>query len=140
MLMLAELPMFAVGLLVALFVIVSVMMMLIVLIQRPQGGGLSEAFGSASGSGHTAFGAKTGDALTYATIIIFVAFIGFAIGLNYVVKPPQAAVIPTVAPSGVPAGSAAPQPTGDAQPAAPAVPPPAPAETPAGGTTADKPE
>jgi preprotein translocase subunit SecG len=92
MLILAEIPAFVVGLLVALFVIISVMMMLIVLIQRPQGGGLSEAFGSASGSGHTAFGAKTGDALTYATITIFVVFIGFAIGLNYIVKPPVAAL------------------------------------------------
>ncbi len=90
MLMLAEVPIFVVGLLVALFVIVSVMMMLIVLIQRPQGGGLTEAFGSASGSGHTAFGAKTGDALTYATITIFVVFIGMAVGLNYIVKPPMA--------------------------------------------------
>lgn len=92
MLILAEIPAFVIGLLVALFVIISVMMMLIVLIQRPQGGGLSEAFGSASGSGHTAFGAKTGDALTYATITIFVVFIGFAIGLNYIVKPPVAAL------------------------------------------------
>lgn len=82
----------AVGILVAVFVIVSVMMMLIVLIQRPQGGGLSEAFGSSSGSGHTAFGAKTGDALTLATITIFILFLGFAIGLNYVVKPPLASL------------------------------------------------
>lgn len=87
---LSQLPIFVIGLLVALFVVVSVMMMLIVLIQRPQGGGLSEAFGSASGSGHTAFGARTGDALTYATIVIFVVFILFGVGLNYIVRPPRA--------------------------------------------------
>jgi preprotein translocase subunit SecG len=123
MLTLAEMPMFVVGLLVALFVIISVMMMLIVLIQRPQGGGLSEAFGSASGSGHTAFGAKTGDALTYATIVIFVAFIGFAVGLNYLVRPPvKASVVPAVTPA-APMGA----PTGTV---------PAPAATDAGGNAA----
>lgn len=121
MLMLAEIPPFVVGLLVALFVIVSVMMMLVVLIQRPQGGGLSEAFGSASGSGHTAFGAKTGDALTYATITIFVVFIGFAVGLNYIVKPPMAAApaAATIAPTG-PANGAAPTGTAPAEGTAPA--------------------
>lgn len=82
-------PQYVVGLLVVLFVVISVMMMLIVLIQRPQGGGLSEAFGASSGSNTTAFGAKTGDALTTATIIIFLLFIGFAIGLNYMVRPPR---------------------------------------------------
>lgn len=82
-------PEWAIGLLVVLFVVVSIMMMLVVLIQRPQGGGLSEAFGASSGSNTTAFGAKTGDALTTATIIIFLMFIGFAIGLNYAVRPPR---------------------------------------------------
>lgn len=86
---LAAVPQFVVGLLVVLFVVVSVMMMLVVLIQRPQGGGLSEAFGASSGSNTTAFGAKTGDALTTATIVIFLLFIGFAIGLNYMVRPPR---------------------------------------------------
>ncbi|NRA31632.1 MAG: preprotein translocase subunit SecG, partial [Parvularculaceae bacterium] len=42
--------------------------------------------GAASdGAGQTAFGAKTGDMLTYATVGIFIVFLGFAIGLNYVV-------------------------------------------------------
>jgi len=106
MLMLA-INQWVIGILVALFVVVSVMMMLIVLIQRPQGGGISEAFGSSSGSGHTAFGAKTGDALTLATIVIFVAFIGFAIGLNYVVKPPAAAT-PSIGDPAVPPGTGSP--------------------------------
>ena len=83
---------FVIGLLVVGFVIISVMMMLVVLIQRPTGGGLSGAFGSASeGAGQTAFGARTGDALTTATIVIFLLFLGFAIGLNYVVEKPSAA-------------------------------------------------
>ncbi len=105
MLTLAELHPIVVFGLVALFVVVSAMLVLAVLIQRPQGGGLSEAFGSASGSGHTAFGAKTGDALTTATIGIFILFLLAAIGLNYVVKPPAAAsAVPSLQAPGAPMG------------------------------------
>lgn len=85
-----------IGLLVVAFIAISLMLMLVILIQRPQGGGLSEAFGSNSGSGHTAFGAKTGDALTTATIGMFVLFLLTAIGLNYVVRPPAPQIMPTV--------------------------------------------
>ncbi len=79
------------NLLVGLFLLVSIAMILLVLIQRPQGGGLSGAFGSggggAGGAGQTAFGTKTGDVLTYATIGIFVCFLGFAIVLNFATRP-----------------------------------------------------
>jgi len=69
----------ATGLLVGAFLIVCVIMMLVVLIQRPQGGGLSGAFGAGgSGAGQTAFGTKTGDALTYATIGMFLLYLAFA--------------------------------------------------------------
>ena len=78
----------AVALLVVLFVVVSVLMILVVLVQRPQGGGLSEAFGSNSGSGASAFGAKTGDALTTLTIGVFLAFLVMAVILNFVVDKP----------------------------------------------------
>jgi preprotein translocase subunit SecG len=76
-----------IGFLVVGFLLVSLLMILIVMIQRPSGGGLSEAFGSNSGSGHTAFGAKTGDALTSATIGIFILFIAGAIVLNFATRP-----------------------------------------------------
>ncbi len=76
-----------IGFMVVGFLLVSLLMILIVMIQRPQGGGLSEAFGSSSGSGHTAFGAKTGDALTTATIGIFILFIVAAIVLNFATRP-----------------------------------------------------
>jgi protein translocase SecG subunit len=99
---------FMIGLMVVGFVIISVMMMLVVLIQRPTGGGLSGAFGAASeGAGQTAFGARTGDALTTATIVIFLLFLGFAIALNYVVEPPAAAGPAQVVPESA-AGAEAP--------------------------------
>src|SRR5205823_1071321 len=89
---------------------------LTVLIQKPQGGGISGAFGGGGGSGQTAFGTKTGDALTIFTIIVFVVYLLFAIGLNFSTRPSaQAAPTPTAtapaapaAPSGSPSGAPAP--------------------------------
>ena len=88
MILLAAIPSWVIGLLVALFFLICIILILTVLIQRPQGGGLSGAFGSAAGSGQTAFGAKTGDALTIATIAMFVIYLLVAVGLNYAVRPP----------------------------------------------------
>src|SRR6476660_7417037 len=62
------------------FIIVCLFMILIVLIQKGRGGGLVSAFGGAGGN--TAFGAKTGDVLTWATSIIFGIFLLLAIILN----------------------------------------------------------
>lgn len=74
------------------FLLICVIMILTVLIQRPQGGGLSGAFGSGGGgSGQTAFGTRTGDALTVATVAIFIIYLIVAIGLNYLAKPVQTA-------------------------------------------------
>ena len=50
--------------LATLFVLTCIFMMLVILIQKPKGGGLSGAFGGAGGSAQAAFGAKTGDLLT----------------------------------------------------------------------------
>lgn len=92
-------PPFLLGLSVVGFLLISVLMILIVLVQRPQGGGLSGAFGASSGgSGQTAFGAKTGDALTIATITIFVLFIVTSVAINFAVRPPEKATVePTAA-------------------------------------------
>ena len=93
-----NLPQWAVALLVVGFLFISIVMILIVLIQRPQGGGLSGAFGAGGGgsAGQTAFGARTGDALTISTITIFVLYLLVAIFLNYAIAPPTAET-PTLA-------------------------------------------
>lgn len=64
-----------------LFIVVSIALVLIVLVQRPQGGGLTGAFGGGGGT-DTAFGGRTGDALTVATITAFTIYLLIAIGLN----------------------------------------------------------
>ena len=65
----------------ALFVLACLLLVGLVLIQKGRGGGLSSSFGGGSG-GHTAFGSKTGDVLTWATSILFALFIVLAVGLN----------------------------------------------------------
>ncbi|HZW06343.1 MAG TPA: preprotein translocase subunit SecG [Phycisphaerales bacterium] len=139
---------FGIGLLVVLFGAVCVLLVLAILIQKPQGGGLSGAFGAgASGSGQTAFGTKTGDALTWMTIIIFIAYLGAAIGMNYAMKPAGPSTT-TPAASAPPAEGtgATPPATPNPQPAAPAPAAPTPAPTqpesavpPATSTTTVKP-
>lgn len=93
-----------IGILTVLFMVVCVVLILTVLIQRPQGGGLAGAFGSGAGSGQTAFGTKTGDALTIFTIIVFVLFIGAAIGLNYAARPEDAPKTTPTSNESAPAG------------------------------------
>ena len=67
--------------LVVLFAIISLAMVLIILVQRPQGGGLASAFGG-GGNQDTAFGGRTGDALTIATVSTFALWLLVAIGLT----------------------------------------------------------
>lgn len=68
--------------LLLLFLVLSFFLILLVLIQKGRGGGLSAAFGGVGGN--TAFGAKTGDVLTWATSIVFGVFLLLAIGLNLI--------------------------------------------------------
>ncbi len=71
-------------LLTILFLVVSVCLVLIILVQRPQGGGLAQAFGGGGGGTDTAFGGRTGDALTYATVTAFGLYLALAIALNII--------------------------------------------------------
>ena len=70
---------------ITLFVIVSIFMILIILIQKGRDGGLASTFGG--GGGNTAFGSKTGDVLTWATSIIFGIFLVLAVVLNLMTRP-----------------------------------------------------
>jgi preprotein translocase subunit SecG len=70
-----------------LFAFLCVFLMLVILLQRGRGVGLAGAFGGAGG--HSAFGAKTGDVLTWATVIITAIFLFFAVMLNYAFVMPK---------------------------------------------------
>ena len=129
LLTLCQLPAWSIILMVLGFLFICVVLVLTVLIQKPQGGGLAGAFGSAAGSGQTAFGAKTGDALTIFTISMFVVYVLAAIGLNYVVKPTKAEAAPPAAQ----APEAPPQTPGMPATTPAATPAPAPAGTPGEG-------
>ena len=98
---------------IGLFIFVSVILILLVLIQKGRGGGLIGAFGGAGGN--TAFGAKTGDVLTWATSIVFGVFLLLAIVLNLMTGT-STGTIPT------PAGGGSGTPTNSSTPAAPARP------------------
>src|SRR5438034_5017628 len=67
-----------------LFIIIAVFLILLILIQKGRGGGLASAFGG--GGGNTAFGAKTGDVLTWATSIVFGVFLLLAVLLNLIAE------------------------------------------------------
>jgi len=85
--------------LATLFALAAVLLMGVILLQRGKGVGLSGAFGGAGG--HTAFGAKTGDVLTWITIIVAVIVLTGAVVLNYVFVPPKLAAAPPPAPAPV---------------------------------------
>ena len=55
-----------------LFVITCVLLILVVLLQKGRGGGLGAALG---GTGGSAFGTRTGDVLTWVTIVLTSLFL-----------------------------------------------------------------
>ncbi|MBX3315433.1 MAG: preprotein translocase subunit SecG [Phycisphaeraceae bacterium] len=119
-----------VGGLVVLGIVASVLMILTILIQRPQGGGLAAAFGGAgAGSGQTAFGAKTGDALTIMTIVVFIFWLLVSMGLVYATKSPKPT--PSAQQNQAPAGPTTPESEGAVPPAAGSMDPARLPETPA---------
>lgn len=114
------------GITLSVFLLVCVVMVLTVLIQKPQGGGLAGAFGGGSASsGQTAFGTKTGDALTWFTVGVFVLFVVFAIVLNLGMKPTKAGDGPAVQPTQEPGTLPAPAPAEGGAPGAGTTPAPA---------------
>ena len=63
------------------FALVAILLMIVILLQRGKGVGLAGAFGGTGG--HAAFGAKTGDFLTWVTIVGAAVLLLFTIVLNY---------------------------------------------------------
>src|SRR5579875_3576570 len=98
---------------ISVFIFVSLFLVLLVLIQKGRGGGLSGAFGGAGGN--TAFGSKTGDVLTWVTSVTFGIFLLLAIATNLVANATQARQ------SGTANGNAT-NTAGGSAPAAPAAP------------------
>ncbi len=83
-----------------LFIVVSVAMILIILVQRPAGGGLGGALGGAGGGGtEGVFGGRVGDALTVMTVVAFTVYLVLALVLNANIWTPggQPAAAPTPA-------------------------------------------
>jgi preprotein translocase subunit SecG len=69
----------------ALFIICSIVLILIILIQKGKGGGLSGALGGGIASG--LLGSKTGDFLTWATIVVVGVFLLLALVMAKFYKP-----------------------------------------------------
>lgn len=76
------------GVIALSFVVICVLLILVVLLQKGRGGGLSGAFGGVGG--HSAFGTKTGDVFTWVTVALTFLFILMSIIGNYVFVPPPA--------------------------------------------------
>jgi len=68
-----------------LFVLCSIGLILIILIQKGRGGGLSAAFGGAMASG--ILGSKVGDFLTWVTIVLVGIFLSLAVVMAKFYKP-----------------------------------------------------
>ena len=77
---------------------VAVLLIGLVLLQKNRGAGLSGAFGGVGG--HTAFGTKTGDFLTWVTVGLTALFLILAIAGNYVFDTSKTAVAAQQAPPG----------------------------------------
>jgi len=108
---------FIMSIIAGLFVIASVVLVLVVLIQKGKGGGLSGAFAGGMASG--ILGSKTGDVLTWVTISMASVFIIVALVLDRWWRPST---------SGPESRTPAPitsNDTGQGQPMAPAAPAPA---------------
>jgi preprotein translocase subunit SecG len=76
---------FIMNVVAVLFVICCVSLVLIILIQKGRGGGLSAAFGGAMAGG--ILGSKTGDFLTWVTIVLVGVFLTLAVVMGKFYKP-----------------------------------------------------
>lgn len=110
------------GILSVLFVGVGLLMIGIILLQKNRGAGLSGAFGGVGG--HSAFGTKTGDFLTWITVGFTATLILLAVVANYAFTPTSSAEALGIAPPAAPT-----IPTGMPQSPVPIAPPGSAAKT-----------
>jgi preprotein translocase subunit SecG len=86
------LPCLAVGIIMklvaVLFALTCIALILIILVQKGKGGGLSSAFGGGMSGG--VLGSKTGDFLTWVTIALVAMVLGLAVFLAKYYKPAPA--------------------------------------------------
>src|SRR5262249_38184106 len=99
------------GLLNALLLLVGGFLILLIVLQRGQGGGLAGAFGGSGGS--SAFGSRAGDAFTRVTIMTAAVWILLIMILIRTTQPPARPdvaedVSPLRGPAGAPVGPTAP--------------------------------
>ena len=82
-------PILAVGILMklvgVLFVLVSLVLILVILLQKGRGGGLTAAFGGGMAGG--LLGSKTGDFLTWVTIVLVGIFLTLAVLMGRFYRP-----------------------------------------------------
>ncbi len=101
----------------ALFLISAVALILIILVQKGRGGGLSAAFGGGLASG--ILGSKTGDFLTWVTIVLVGVFLTLAVVMARHYKPSigieESPPPPTTVPTGPPQSPELPSPIDDAR-------------------------
>ncbi len=95
---------------------ISVLLIGLVLLQKNRGSGLSGAFGGVGG--HSAFGTKTGDMLTWVTVCLATLFLVLNVAANFVFEPEPTVQAPPVAPPVAPIGESSPAPA-TATPATP---------------------
>lgn len=84
----ADLPLLAAGLIITAVVVVwflcALILILMILIQKGRGGGLSGAFG---GMASGVLGSKTGDFMTWVTVILVFIFLTFSVVIAKYYKP-----------------------------------------------------
>lgn len=83
---------------------ICVFLILVILLQRGRGGGLTGAFGGAGGS--SAFGAKTGDVFTWITVVVAGFFVVLSVLTNFAMdeteQPQQVTTSPSALDSDTP--------------------------------------
>ena len=105
----------------AIFLGICILLMIVILLQKGRGGGLSGAFGGAGG--HSAFGTKTGDVMTWTTVVLACLFLLSAVTLNLLYTPGDTGGLgatiqpPAVPPAGAGLAPAAPAPDAADRPA-----------------------